>query len=826
MSIPFTLLTSDHCPLTKEFTLEQGQLKASTIANMATGTARRVHINDVTDLQAGLAGLAPNQAITCGVCLHGDTPLLTRKQALQLGGVARATDAFAWPQGPALFPIDVDVDAGAEYRSVDAVLSALEFCSPWLKDALRVARPSSSSYVGGRNLRGVHVYVAVADGQHIPELAKRLQRDQWLAGYGYVKVSKSGALLLRQLSDASIYQTQRIMFEAAPVLGDGVRRIIPEDQAWVVRARDVGPGRTPHAVNGMIDVSKLAPLKQIQLRQAETAMANAKHRAKAQANRVAFEWHKARAKSLGWDDGLAEQMATAAILARDGKQLALDSYLAFEHSGRRRIAEVLHDWEHYAGEACATPADALRDDLEPRHYNKAVVTVQDGRRGVFSFKDQEFYAFREQMTPRLDAWMQAALRLEGCIDYPEPMKRGTPAINAKTALAALAQEAGFTIRYNKATSTTEGLPVYEMAAALTAMSRLGCHGLKEENYKQAVIWVAADNAYDPWREAVDQLPTWDGIPRVDSLLADVCGAPACDALTHTSQALFAAIVMRQLQPGVMQGVIPVLIGDQGVGKSFRFVKAMALALGCSAVPQIEFSEADKMSRAARSAWIAELAEMSGHGRKDTEAVKLWATNNDDIYRDLYERDSTPHPRRFVLIGTANKYELNNDETGNRRFMPVRVTQPIDARWTLELPQILAEARDRFCLDINAYEAMCHAASQAVLAHNTADMRAGDGTIYDTIDDLLPGILSRLAKGTSTVQSSALRTALDLTPSGRSISSYRVGKWLLSRGWSRRRNGFGYVFDAPSDYAPADADEPMSEVPNPFIADSEQTLTRH
>lgn len=828
MSIPFTLLSSDHCALTKEFTINDGQIRSSTIANMATGHAKRVHVQDVTELRFGLASLAANQAICCGLNLYGDTPITTRRRAAQdTGAVPRITDAFAWPQGPALFAIDVDVEPNSEYRSVDAVLTALESCSEWLKDVLRVARPSSSSYVGNRGLRGVHVYFAVTDGQKIPELGKRLQQDQWLAGKGYVKVSRSGALLVRQLADVSIYQTQRILFEAAPLLGDGVTRDIPAGEEWIERARQTVAGRPPgHAENGMLNVSKLAPLKQLQLRQVETAIAMAKHRAKAYANRVAFDWHKQRSLVQGWSEDAAERLATAAIYARDSKQLTADTCLRFEQEGLVRVANVLYHWEQFVGEHCTTPDDALRDDLEPRHFTKAIVTVREGRKGLFSYKDNEFYVFQEQMTPKLNRWLQASLKLEGCIEYPEPMRTTTPLVNAKLALAALNDEVGKPLRYNAATFTVDALPISDTSQILDALSRVGCRGMTAEGVQRAMDAVAHEHVYDPWREAIERLPVWDSIERLDTLLRDVCGAVDSEALMLTSRALFAAIVRRQLHPGATQGVIPVLIGDQGVGKSRHFVKALATALGCPAVPQIEFQDADKMSRAARISMIAELAEMSGHGKKDAEAVKLWATNNDDVYRDLYARDSTSHPRRFVLIGTANKHELNNDETGNRRFMPVMVTQAIDPNWVIELPQILAEARDRFCQDDDAYGALCADASRVVLAHNIAEMRRGDGTIHDTIDDLLPGILNRLARKSATVDGATLRTALDATPSGRLISSRRVGQWLLARGWFRRRVSAGYVFDAPSDFiATAPDDEPLQTL-NPFAPYGDEPLTTH
>ena len=101
--------------------------------------------------------------------------------------------------------------------------------------------------------------------------------------------------------------------------------------------------------------------------------------------------------------------------------------------------------------------------------------------------------------------------------------------------------------------------------------------------------------------------------------------------------------------------------------------------------------------------------MAGLGKRDNEDVKQWTTDNTDAYRKPYERDEQEHPRRFVLVGTANKHELNRDETGNRRFMPVPVLVNIDPNWTVELPQILAEAKRRFADDERAFYALVRAA---------------------------------------------------------------------------------------------------------------------
>jgi predicted P-loop ATPase len=52
------------------------------------------------------------------------------------------------------------------------------------------------------------------------------------------------------------------------------------------------------------------------------------------------------------------------------------------------------------------------------------------------------------------------------------------------------------------------------------------------------------------------------------------------------------------------------------------------------------------------------------------------------------------PRQFILIGTTNSYTYLSDQTGNRRFWPVRV-EAFDLPWiTTHRDQVWAEAAHR------------------------------------------------------------------------------------------------------------------------------------
>jgi hypothetical protein len=73
------------------------------------------------------------------------------------------------------------------------------------------------------------------------------------------------------------------------------------------------------------------------------------------------------------------------------------------------------------------------------------------------------------------------------------------------------------------------------------------------------------------------------------------------------------------------------------------------------------------------AWIVELPELDGMGKRDANRVKSFITTEEDRARLAYARYAITRPRQFVLFGTTNESDYLRDMTGNRRFWIVRVT---------------------------------------------------------------------------------------------------------------------------------------------------------
>jgi hypothetical protein len=126
-------------------------------------------------------------------------------------------------------------------------------------------------------------------------------------------------------------------------------------------------------------------------------------------------------------------------------------------------------------------------------------------------------------------------------------------------------------------------------------------------------------------------------------------------------------VARLMDPGCPSVPTPVLIGDQGIGKS---LSCKALFGDEYVVDDIGYSlDKDDISRAHRF-WCTEMAEMDGiTSRGDRERLKAFLTRERDTYRRPYAHGDTEYSRRFVFWGTSNSVPLN-DPTGNRRFVAI------------------------------------------------------------------------------------------------------------------------------------------------------------
>ena len=130
-------------------------------------------------------------------------------------------------------------------------------------------------------------------------------------------------------------------------------------------------------------------------------------------------------------------------------------------------------------------------------------------------------------------------------------------------------------------------------------------------------------------------------------------------------------VARAIKPGCKADTVIVLEGKQGIGKSTGLRALFRTEWFKDSMPPMGSKDA---SDYIVGAWCIELAEMAFQGKAKIEQQKAFISRQEEKYRPAYKRNEIIYPRRCVFIATTNRDDWALDETGNRRFLPVKTTK--------------------------------------------------------------------------------------------------------------------------------------------------------
>ncbi|MBN8963036.1 MAG: hypothetical protein J0H71_18030 [Rhizobiales bacterium] len=218
----------------------------------------------------------------------------------------------------------------------------------------------------------------------------------------------------------------------------------------------------------------------------------------------------------------------------------------------------------------------------------------------------------------------------------------------------------------------------------------------ESRFRRGLAKIARETKFDPVLEMIGRLAdTWDGVARLDSWLHHAVGVPDDDYHRAVSRNVIGGMVRRARHPGCQHQEVLLLISPkQGEGKS---TLAQILAVNeewftddidLNATPQ-------NMIPQMAGKWVIEFPELSGMARKETESLKAFLTRQTENVTKKYQADASRISRRCIFVGTTNSERPLRDETGNRRWLPVRVAREIDLAWMrANVEQIIGEAAVR------------------------------------------------------------------------------------------------------------------------------------
>ena len=192
-----------------------------------------------------------------------------------------------------------------------------------------------------------------------------------------------------------------------------------------------------------------------------------------------------------------------------------------------------------------------------------------------------------------------------------------------------------------------------------------------------LLVIASDNRVNPILDMIKSAK-WDGKDRIEEIY-NIFGIGKDDKLSRE-------IIRKWLMQAVCGlfnddkhpfslDLILVFKGKQGIGKT-RFFEHLAM------LPQyfgegvcIDPRNKDSVIQAT-SNWICELGEIGSTLKKDIDSVKAMLTKANDEYRLPYGRATLKFPRMTSFVGTVNDDKFLIDQTGNRRFATVPISDDV------------------------------------------------------------------------------------------------------------------------------------------------------
>jgi putative DNA primase/helicase len=187
---------------------------------------------------------------------------------------------------------------------------------------------------------------------------------------------------------------------------------------------------------------------------------------------------------------------------------------------------------------------------------------------------------------------------------------------------------------------------------------------------------------DPKDKRGKLLQTW---------LHKYAGADDTPYTRFVSRILIVSLVVRAMRPGVQYRYVVVLEGEEDLGKT-RLLRLLGDRWHQEFPKSVEGKEAYMQLQ---GYWIVELGELDALKPAQESRIKMFISQQMDVWIPKYENDVVERPRRAILVGTTNEREYLKGEHGNTRYFPIWLDGPIQL-------DALAKVRDRLFIQAKAF----------------------------------------------------------------------------------------------------------------------------
>ena len=213
----------------------------------------------------------------------------------------------------------------------------------------------------------------------------------------------------------------------------------------------------------------------------------------------------------------------------------------------------------------------------------------------------------------------------------------------------------------------------------------------KEHVDDAVNELCWQNRFDPVRDKLSMMQkAWDGKKRLETCLIEYAHAADTPLTRAIGGLMFMAAARRVRQPGAKFDIIVVLESPEGFNKS-KMLRLMALDDENFTDQTLLGLGDEKQCERIKGRLICEISDLAGMKKTEIEQVKAFASRQVDRVRLAWGRNVQDYPRRCIFVATTNDSHYLRSQTGNRRFVPIKVGRiDIDA-FVRDLPQMWGEA---------------------------------------------------------------------------------------------------------------------------------------
>jgi hypothetical protein len=364
--------------LSKKFSLIDGKPMKENGGKLIDGIAERIEVADLSEFATVQQSLDHKQALSYGVNGHDRARVVPRAAVATtedaLPVIARDHEHIHWPDGEGIFLGDYDPPDGASPLTQPELLGLFYAHWPALRDGPHLWRPSASSCIvnseTGDVLRGVagqRVYAIVKDSTDLPRAGQVLVDRMWLAGHGWIMISKSGSPLLRSPVDATAFQPERLDFAGGSECDPPLVQRLPEP---LVLNPDAAPIDTWVTLPDLTEAER----QKVTRLQTEAKAAKAEEAAAVRAS-----WMDGRMGDLTkrHPDIPEERLRAVLRQAVEGQVLTAEFILYDARRQAVTVAELLANPAKWHGKY-------VRDPLEPGYSTSAAWVCIDGK-GAFLY---------------------------------------------------------------------------------------------------------------------------------------------------------------------------------------------------------------------------------------------------------------------------------------------------------------------------------------------------------------------------------------------------------------------------------------------------------